>query len=280
MGDKGGWSVLPPTEAPLYIPTEDHWRHFDNSGNAVSFGFVATAILIFMFLVMAIFERFLRPTSPALTPAGGRRFGDIESQMGFNAKFGLPSPKSAILKNLLYAQFESISMDPSLLPRGEEQRSVGVDAWREYPYLHRPPRSGALPPRTHTLAFPSTQFIAQFHPKQQLKHNLRLNLKGPNGVYFVNQTYSGNKIHQTAIHDLVTLDSTQAQKHFNVEDAKQNMQIYGNMKDASHPKASSEKEQARLYLTCTCYQYLPQFSGFSRCELDPYRQNYIAYHMD
>ncbi|CAN1844257.1 hypothetical protein LINPERHAP1_LOCUS37371 [Linum perenne] len=47
---------------------EDHWRHFDNSVDAVSFGFVATAILISMFLVMAIFERFLRPRS-SLNPS-------------------------------------------------------------------------------------------------------------------------------------------------------------------------------------------------------------------
>lgn len=41
---------------------EESWRHFNNSINAISFGFVATAILISMFLLMAIFERFLRPT--------------------------------------------------------------------------------------------------------------------------------------------------------------------------------------------------------------------------
>jgi hypothetical protein len=40
-----------------------------------------------MFLVMAIFERFLRPTSGT----GGQ--GDLESQMGFNSKLGHPSPK-------------------------------------------------------------------------------------------------------------------------------------------------------------------------------------------
>ncbi|KAL7142188.1 hypothetical protein ABFS83_08G107300 [Erythranthe nasuta] len=44
---------------------EDEWRSFDNSVSAVSFGFVATAVLICMFLVMAIFEKFLRPRSPA-----------------------------------------------------------------------------------------------------------------------------------------------------------------------------------------------------------------------
>ncbi|KAL7211894.1 hypothetical protein ACSBR2_014701 [Camellia fascicularis] len=84
---------LPPTGAPSYSERDDHWRHFDNSVNAISFGFVATAILISMFLVMAIFERFLRPNSPASSSSGRRYNGDFESQMGFNAKLHFPSPK-------------------------------------------------------------------------------------------------------------------------------------------------------------------------------------------
>ncbi|EOY28348.1 Uncharacterized protein TCM_029945 [Theobroma cacao] len=80
----------PPVGAPLNVQREDHWRHFDNSVNAVSFGFVATAILISMFLVMAIFERFLRPNSSH----GGRNHGDLESQLGFNGKLSHPSPKA------------------------------------------------------------------------------------------------------------------------------------------------------------------------------------------
>lgn len=79
-----------PIGAPLdNVQREEPLRQFDNSVNAVSFGFVATAILISMFLIMAIFERFLRPTSPS----GGRNHRDLESQMGFNAKLGHPSPK-------------------------------------------------------------------------------------------------------------------------------------------------------------------------------------------
>ncbi|KAJ0018886.1 hypothetical protein Pint_10695 [Pistacia integerrima] len=84
------FSAWAPIGAPLNnVQREDHWRHFDNSVNAVSFGFVATAILISMFLVMAIFERFLRPTSPT----GNHTHGDLESQLPFNPKLGYPSPK-------------------------------------------------------------------------------------------------------------------------------------------------------------------------------------------
>uniref|UniRef100_A0A5B7ATQ4 Uncharacterized protein n=1 Tax=Davidia involucrata TaxID=16924 RepID=A0A5B7ATQ4_DAVIN len=96
MGEEDDCWGCSPTGAPLYAQREDHWRHFDNSVNAVSFGFVATAIFISMFLVMAIFERFLRPTSPASTPSGDRYHGDIESQMSFNGKLGHPSPKISV----------------------------------------------------------------------------------------------------------------------------------------------------------------------------------------
>ncbi|KAL0535091.1 hypothetical protein IC582_029411 [Cucumis melo] len=91
MGEEGyGWS---PIGAPLDVQKEDHWRHFDNSVDAVSFGFVATAILVSMFLLMAIFERFLRPTPTAFSHAGGRTHLDPEAQMGFTGKLAHPSPK-------------------------------------------------------------------------------------------------------------------------------------------------------------------------------------------
>ncbi|EEF40899.1 uncharacterized protein At5g65660 [Ricinus communis] len=91
----GGYNAWPPIGSPLLnLQRDENWKqeHFDNSVNAVSFGFVATAILISMFLVMAIFERFLRPAS-------GRSHGDIESQMGLNPKLGHPSPKMTVYAN-------------------------------------------------------------------------------------------------------------------------------------------------------------------------------------
>ncbi|CAN1844256.1 hypothetical protein LINPERHAP1_LOCUS37371 [Linum perenne] len=83
---------------------EDHWRHFDNSVDAVSFGFVATAILISMFLVMAIFERFLRPRS-SLNPSPRRPVAssDVEAQFGFNGKVAYPSPKVSLF---FYPEFD------------------------------------------------------------------------------------------------------------------------------------------------------------------------------
>ncbi|GLT86940.1 hypothetical protein SLE2022_050470 [Rubroshorea leprosula] len=96
MGVEENWEMVPPTVAPLNLQREEQWRHFDNSVNAVSFGFVATAILISMFLVMAIFERLLRPRS---SPSNARAGTDVEAQMMFDGKPQYPSPKMTIYAN-------------------------------------------------------------------------------------------------------------------------------------------------------------------------------------
>lgn len=99
---------FPPIGAPLnnYMQREEHWSHQgSDSVNAVSFGFVATAILISMFLVMAIFEKFLRPdSSPVLSPSvHGRSSLDLEAQGGFNGKLAYPSPK--VINSLFVATY-------------------------------------------------------------------------------------------------------------------------------------------------------------------------------
>ncbi|KAF5191398.1 Cttnbp 2 amino-terminal-like protein [Thalictrum thalictroides] len=102
-----------PSGAPLYLQQreEEHWRHFDNSVNAVSFGFVATAILISMFLIMAIFERFLRPRSTDIMASSGRNGSDLEAQVGFNGKLSYPSPKMSV-----YAKGVSVLMPGERIP--------------------------------------------------------------------------------------------------------------------------------------------------------------------
>ncbi|CAI9280177.1 unnamed protein product [Lactuca saligna] len=84
---------------------DQHWRNFDNSVSAVSFGLVATAILISMFLAMALFERFLRPPSSAAAATAARNRGDLESQMVAHGKLEFPSPKANI-----YAREVSVLM--------------------------------------------------------------------------------------------------------------------------------------------------------------------------
>jgi hypothetical protein len=59
----GPGTVVVGSAAALAAQEEMRWRQLDSGVSAVSFGFVATAILVSMFLAMAILEHFLR--SPA-----------------------------------------------------------------------------------------------------------------------------------------------------------------------------------------------------------------------
>ncbi|KAJ6855817.1 hypothetical protein NC651_040442 [Populus alba x Populus x berolinensis] len=119
MGVEDSWDtvVSPPTTTlvPLNLERDDHWRHFDNSVNAVSFGFVATAILISMFLVMAIFERFLRPgslsSSAGANGSSSSSSNDLEAQVVFHGKLDFPSPKMTV-----YAKGVSVLMPGDDVP--------------------------------------------------------------------------------------------------------------------------------------------------------------------
>ncbi|KAL3848884.1 hypothetical protein ACJIZ3_010766 [Penstemon smallii] len=104
MGRGDSVSIVASASAPWVSPPavsggggfdkEDQWRSLDNSVSAVSFGFVATAILISMFLVMAIFERLLRPSPPPTAATGGSNPGEVET-----GKLDYPSPKMTIYSN-------------------------------------------------------------------------------------------------------------------------------------------------------------------------------------
>ncbi|XP_020245938.1 uncharacterized protein LOC109823905 isoform X2 [Asparagus officinalis] len=64
------WSSNP---APAETTTEEAtWKDFGTSMNAISFGFVATAILISMFLIMAIVEHLFRPRTSFLIAENGQ----------------------------------------------------------------------------------------------------------------------------------------------------------------------------------------------------------------
>lgn len=94
----------PPIGAPMNLRRDEPWKsRFDDSVNAVSFGFVATAILISMFLVMAIFERLIRTTTTTTTTtnqdsSSGRALSGMDSRVGFSgaaSKLGYQSPKAS-----------------------------------------------------------------------------------------------------------------------------------------------------------------------------------------
>ncbi|KAL9236757.1 hypothetical protein vseg_011391 [Gypsophila vaccaria] len=105
--ERWGWqpSVSPSTQNAERQP-DLNWTQFDSSVNAVSLGFVATAILISMFIIMAIFEKFLRFNTPE---NGVHR--DLEAQLGFHPKLGFPSPKMTV-----YSQGLSVLMPGEATP--------------------------------------------------------------------------------------------------------------------------------------------------------------------
>ncbi|KAE8075882.1 hypothetical protein FH972_014565 [Carpinus fangiana] len=140
-GGEDRWEVVPPVVAPLNGEREE-WRHFYNSVNAVSFGLVATAILISMFLVMAIFERFQRTTS---APSGERPRSDLEGQMGFNRKLDYPSPKMTV-----YAKGVSVLMPGEEIPTFIAHLAPTPSCPPEHISLHQQnpsfnPSQGSLP---------------------------------------------------------------------------------------------------------------------------------------
>ncbi|CAH9089215.1 unnamed protein product [Cuscuta europaea] len=111
MGRGGvSWAlVLPPGVSPAAAcgggpDKDDQWQNFDSSVNAVSLGFVATAILILMFLVMAIFERLLRGRS-STSPS------DASNHISIQSKLGFPSPEMTV-----YARGVSVLMPGEDVP--------------------------------------------------------------------------------------------------------------------------------------------------------------------
>ncbi|XP_050209169.1 uncharacterized protein LOC126659891 [Mercurialis annua] len=65
-----GWNIYTSSESSSssQIEQEGPWKNLGTSMNAVAFGFVATAILISMFLIMAIFEHLFRPNPSFSSP--------------------------------------------------------------------------------------------------------------------------------------------------------------------------------------------------------------------
>ncbi|KAF3618872.1 hypothetical protein P3S67_019298 [Capsicum chacoense] len=61
-----------PSPSQTQVNREGQWKNYGTSMDAISFGFVATAILISMFLIMALFEHLFKPSTPFSSPRGSR----------------------------------------------------------------------------------------------------------------------------------------------------------------------------------------------------------------
>nr|XP_029148786.1 uncharacterized protein LOC114925353 [Arachis hypogaea] len=119
--NNGGWAPIgSPMNVNVQSRDNSHLTNFESSVNAVSFGFVATAILISMFLLMAIFERFLRPNnSDEFSPSARRTSTDLEPQMAFPGKLGHPSPKMSVSANNSEVNINRATMVQCLVQGGE-----------------------------------------------------------------------------------------------------------------------------------------------------------------
>ncbi|KAL3843664.1 hypothetical protein ACJIZ3_001067 [Penstemon smallii] len=62
-GRPKSWDIYSTSNPSPDVTKVSPWKSFGTSMSAISFGFVATAILISMFLIMAIFEHLFRPTT-------------------------------------------------------------------------------------------------------------------------------------------------------------------------------------------------------------------------
>ncbi|KAH0437040.1 hypothetical protein IEQ34_026303 [Dendrobium chrysotoxum] len=78
---------------------EASWKDLGSSMNAISFGFVATAILISMFLIMAIFEHLIRPRQSLEQSQNESQvsFGENRQQYQLQSDGKLVNSKSEIL---------------------------------------------------------------------------------------------------------------------------------------------------------------------------------------
>uniref|UniRef100_A0A1J3IXB1 Uncharacterized protein n=1 Tax=Noccaea caerulescens TaxID=107243 RepID=A0A1J3IXB1_NOCCA len=77
MNESSSWSIYSTKDGE----SEGPWRS-STSMNAISFGFVATAILICMFLIMAIFEHLFRPENSTFDSPNRMRQRQSQSRDG------------------------------------------------------------------------------------------------------------------------------------------------------------------------------------------------------
>lgn len=130
------YSSLDPSPSQTVVDKETPWKNFGTSMNAISFGFVATAVLISMFLIMAIFEHLFRPNPPFSSPDQV-----TDSALGSEAVEKLGNPQRVST---------SYASDFSVVMPGEQYPS----------YIAQPaplpcPREGICwPPHERNFAFP------------------------------------------------------------------------------------------------------------------------------
>ncbi|KAJ7539081.1 hypothetical protein O6H91_11G076500 [Diphasiastrum complanatum] len=108
------WGAHPLPQSQPKIQTSTYNRPSDATANAVSFGFIATAILISIFLVVAIFERLLRyrPPSDSVTTQQNTHL-ELSGVTGTSLRIEKPDEQKSEID---YAKGVSVLMPGQVIP--------------------------------------------------------------------------------------------------------------------------------------------------------------------
>ncbi|KAJ7525907.1 hypothetical protein O6H91_17G073500 [Diphasiastrum complanatum] len=107
------WAAPPQLQIQPKSHTPNYGRSSDTTANAVSFGFIATAILISIFLVIAIFERLLRPRPPLTAVSLQNSHSELSGMPGRNSRIGKPDEPSSEVD---YTKGVSVLMPGQVIP--------------------------------------------------------------------------------------------------------------------------------------------------------------------
>ncbi|KAL4303315.1 hypothetical protein GQ457_10G022670 [Hibiscus cannabinus] len=132
------WNIYPSSDPspsqPVVVDKEPPLKNLGASMNAISFGFVATAVLISMFVIMAIFEHLFQP-NPAFSSS------DQDGALGSGAVEKLGNPQRVLA---------SYATDLSVVMPGE-QNPTYIAQLAPLPC----PREGIYwPPHEHNFVYP------------------------------------------------------------------------------------------------------------------------------
>lgn len=153
------WNMY--TESPHSPPQtggdgEGPWKNFGTSMNAISFGFVATAVLISMFLIMAIFEHLFRPNDSFPMPQQNPQENSRPMHKLVDPQPHVSSHNTQLSDDGTIALNQSVA---SLFVTGTHGLCIGffsIDAGPSVPYLHCTFSTPTLFKRRSASAFQSS----------------------------------------------------------------------------------------------------------------------------
>lgn len=161
-----------PSQAAINREAQAPWKGFGASVDAISFGFMATAILISLFLIMAIFEHLFRPSPTSFSSLEALSGDTLEARA--EQKLGNPR-RVSLFSFAIFPVLRWIKLNPIVMSCGwflilsQVSTSYAADfsvmmPGQDYPtFIAQPaplpcPREGIhLPPHDHNFPQSVTQ---------------------------------------------------------------------------------------------------------------------------